>query len=67
VIGHALLAGEYAPGISEMSALALALQAANSLEGAVLVMDRHASTQTQGWLLGPLQAVVAEQRPSEGV
>ncbi|UTL83512.1 hypothetical protein [Pseudomonas putida] len=64
VIGHALLAGEYGHGISEMSALGLALQAAKSLEGAVLVFDRHASTQTQGWLLGPSQVAVAGQQTS---
>ncbi|MFJ4445629.1 hypothetical protein ACIPZ8_26535 [Pseudomonas sp. NPDC089422] len=67
VIGHALLAGEYAPGISEMSALALALQAANSLEGAVLVLDRHASTQTQGWLLGPALNEAVDLQPIENV
>jgi len=65
VIGHALLAGEYGHGISDMSALALALQAANSLEGAVLVFDRHDSTQTQGWLLGPSQVAVAGMQTSE--
>jgi len=54
VIGHALLAGEYGAGVSDMSALALAQHAANAIEGSVLVMDRREATQTQGWLLGPV-------------
>ena len=59
VIGHALLAGEYGCGISDMSALALALQAANAVDGSVLVFDRRETTQTQGWLLG----AVAQAEP----
>lgn len=51
VAGQALLAGERGRSATQLTSLALAFHVGRARQGSVLIFDRHASTQTQAWLL----------------
>lgn len=65
VAGQALLAGERGRSATQMTSLALAFHAGKAKQGSVLIFDRHASTQTQAWLLSTGKTV--EQADDEAV
>ncbi|QVI73164.1 hypothetical protein KHW12_25240 [Pseudomonas syringae] len=71
VAGQALLAGERGRSATQLTSLALAFHAGKARQGSVLIFDRHASTQTQAWLLSTGKTIaqagdeVAEHRGLE--